>query len=216
MKIKSNSTNKVDGLTLLSTLCDESINTVFFDPQYRGVLDKLNYGNEGSRQTERSQLAQMDNGTINKFIKSIDRVLVPSGHLFLWLDKYHLCQGVSSWIDGTSLNVVDMLVWDKQRIGMGYRTRRKCEYLLILQKSPVRAKGIWTVHNIPDVWSEKVARTHPHSKPVLLQQALIEATTPENGWVCDPAAGGYSVLAACQSSNRNFIGGDIAYGDDVE
>lgn len=35
--------NKADGLSLMATLQDKSIKTAFFDPQYRGVLDKLSY-----------------------------------------------------------------------------------------------------------------------------------------------------------------------------
>lgn len=35
--------NKADGLTLLASLPEQSIKTAFFDPQYRGVLDKLSY-----------------------------------------------------------------------------------------------------------------------------------------------------------------------------
>jgi len=45
-----NSKLRMDGLNLLKSLEDNSINTVFFDPQYRGVLDKMNYGNKGERQ----------------------------------------------------------------------------------------------------------------------------------------------------------------------
>lgn len=55
----------------------------FFDPQYRGVLDKLKYGNEGqARGKARCELTQMDEDTIVNFIKEIDRVLKDSGHLF--------------------------------------------------------------------------------------------------------------------------------------
>lgn len=129
---------------------------VFFDPQYRGVLDKLKYGNEGKgRGKARCELEQMDEETIINFIEEIDRVLKNSGHLFLWVDKFHLCQGVLSWFVNTNLNLVDMIVWDKGKIGMGYRTRRKSEYLIVLQKSPVKAKGYWNDHAIPDVWEEK-------------------------------------------------------------
>lgn len=64
---------------------DNSIATAFFDPQYRGVLDKLKYGNEGKgRGKARSELKQMDEETIINFIEEIDRVLKDSGHLFLW------------------------------------------------------------------------------------------------------------------------------------
>ena len=45
--IKENFENIIDGLSLLSQIKDDSISCCFFDPQYRGVLDKLHYGNEG-------------------------------------------------------------------------------------------------------------------------------------------------------------------------
>ena len=44
---KANYKNKTDGLKLLATIPDKTVKTAFFDPQYRGVLDKLSYGNEG-------------------------------------------------------------------------------------------------------------------------------------------------------------------------
>lgn len=213
-KYKLNQRNIADGLDLMSAINNQTIKTAFFDPQYRGVLDKLKYGNEGkSRGKARCDLPQMDEAVIISFIKEIDRVLVESGHLFLWVDKFHLCQGVLSWITNTNLNLVDMIVWDKGKIGMGYRTRRKSEYLIVLQKTPVKAKACWTDHAIPDVWEEKTAKTHPHSKPIELQKRLIEATTSAGDVILDPAAGGFSVLDACQQlDDRIFIGGDIAYG----
>lgn len=209
-----NKQNKIEGVKLLENIKDNMVRGAFFDPQYRGVLDKLKYGNEGKKRGKsRSELKQMDENTIKNFIKEIDRVLVPSGHLFLWVDKYHLCTGVLKWFDNTRLNLVDMIVWDKDRIGMGYRTRRKSEYLIVFQKEPTRAKGCWKLHDIPDVWLEKVVKNHPHSKPKELQKKLILATTNENDLICDPASGGYSVFECCKQTNRFFIGGDIAYGD---
>lgn len=201
-----------DGLDLLKDLIDGSVAVAFFDPQYRGVLDKLGYGNEGvSRGKGRSECVQMSENVIRQFIAETNRALRPSGHLFLWVDKFHLCQGIDPWLEGTDLQTVDMIVWDKGKIGMGYRTRRKSEYLLVLQKAPIRAKGCWADHSIPDVWVEKVQKTHPHSKPVDLQRRLVLATTREGDVVLDPAAGGFSVLKACENSERNFVGCDILF-----
>jgi site-specific DNA-methyltransferase (adenine-specific) len=82
-EIMLNTKLKMDGLNLLKTLENNSINAVFFDPQYRGILDKMNYGNEGERQIERSKLVQMNERKIISFVREIDRTLKPSGHLFL-------------------------------------------------------------------------------------------------------------------------------------
>lgn len=213
----ANRRNRGDGLALLSDIADDELRAVFFDPQYRGVLDKLKYGNEGKRRGRaRSSLPQMSPEVIRRFLEEISRVLTPSGYLFLWVDKFQLVDGVAPRIKGLSLVTVDMITWDKARMGMGYRTRRQAEYLVVIQKPPVAAKKTWSLHNIPDVWRENVVKRHPHSKPVGLQKQLILATTEPGDFVCDPAAGGFSVLDACALCGRNFIGCDIAYEEEGE
>ncbi len=209
--IKVNEPNIMDGLSLLKQLPDACVPLVFFDPQYRGVLDYQKFGNEGkTRGRERSSLPQMREKTIIHFVAEIGRVLIPSGHLFLWVDKFHLCSGIAPWIVGTDLFTVDMVVWDKKRLGMGYRTRRTSESLVIIQKAPKRAKGVWKLHDIPDVWPKtKENGGHTHRKPTCLQSKLIEAVTNRNDYVVDPASGSYSVLQSCQETGRNFIGCDI-------
>lgn len=202
--------NEGDGLALLRALEGSSYPLCIFDPQYRGVLDRQKYGNEGRRQQERALLPQMDEEQIIAFITAIDRALMPSGHLLLWVDKFHLCTGVQPWLASSQLAIVDLLVWDKERIGMGYRTRRRSEYCLVLQKAPVRAKGVWRSHDIPDVYPEALTdRSFTHAKPVGLQARLIEALTNAEDVVLDPAAGSYSVLKACQRTGRRFLGCDI-------
>lgn len=202
---------KMDGLKFLRKIDESVIPTVFFDPQYRGILNKLKYGNEKSGKSKRrAELEQMSEENISQFLSEIERVLIPSGHLFLWVDKFHLCDGVKPWFFETNMQVVDLLTWQKTRIGMGYRTRRRSEYCVIVQKQPIRAKGVWTVRNIPDVVHEQVSiKQHPHAKPVDIQSRLIEATTAENDIVVDPAAGSFSVLDSALSVGRRFLGCDV-------
>jgi len=210
-RLKANSRLKMDGLEFLGMLPNDSVPVAFLDPQYRGILDKLSYGNEGEdRGKARSALQQMPEETISEFVGEIDRVLIPSGHLFLWLDKFHLGVGFRQWLEGTALDIVDMVTWDKERMGMGYRTRRVAEYCFVLQKYPRRAKGVWKLHTITDVWREKItAKTHPHCKPVELQGQLIAAVSNEGDYVIDPAAGSFSVLEAAVSQRRLFLGCDL-------
>ena len=200
------------GLEFLAALPEASVACAVFDPQYRGVMDRLAYGNEGARQKGRARLAQMPEATIGAFLSAIARVVRPRGHLFLWVDKFHLVQGVRPWLAPAGLEAVDMVTWDKGRIGMGYRTRRRSEYLVVAQKPPLRAKGVWTRRDIPDVVTEKVPRAgHAHRKPVELQASLIEAVTDPGDLVIDPAAGSFSVLESCaRLGGRVFLGTDLA------
>ncbi len=213
MKRLFNQPLNICGLSLLSCLEDSSISLAFFDPQYRGVLDRMKYGNEGERQKGRSELVQMSEEVIINFISEIHRVLKSSAYLMLWIDKFHLCEGVQKWLEDTSFQSVDLITWDKGKMGMGYRTRRQSEYLLVLQKKPIKAKGTWNLHNIRDVWSEKLSKeelkAHPHSKPKGLQKALILACTQNGDIVLDPAAGSFSVFECCKELERNFLGTNL-------
>jgi site-specific DNA-methyltransferase (adenine-specific) len=207
-----NQRHKIDGIEFMKKIPDGSIPCAFFDPQYRGVLDALSYGNEGDRQKDRVMLHQMTDEIIQRFCKELNRVLVPSGHLFLWVDKFHLVEGTRQWFEGTEIEVVDLLTWNKETFGMGFRTRHVAEYLLILQKLPKRAKGIWCDHSIRDIWSEKTngeGGEHAHKKPIKLQEALIKAVTKENDVILDPAAGSFSVMISATNAKRNFLGCDI-------
>lgn len=220
-----NRRNRGDGLKLLKSLDNDSVPLVFFDPQYRGVLDKLSYGNEGARQKERAKLPQMTDFDIWSFGREIERVLKPSGHCMMWMDKYILCnydprrifgQGVRRILAEYTvygpcrMRTVDLITWDKLKFGMGYRSRRRGEYVMVLQKEPIRVKGVWRVHNIPDVYPERVDnKDHVHRKPHNLQCDLIRATTDPGDLVVDPCAGSFSVLEACRATNRNFLGCDI-------
>ena len=202
----------MDGIYFLNNIViNNSIRVCFFDPQYRGLLDKQKYGNEGKSRNKRAcSLPQMSEQTIIDFINRIDKVLLPSAYLFLWIDKYHLLSGFQNWLNNTSLHIVDMIVWEKHKIGMGYRSRRKGEYCIIIQKPPIKAKQTWFIRNIPDVWKENVStKDHPHCKPIKLQKALIEATTRDNDVVMDVAMGSGSVFKACQDLNITFLGCEL-------
>lgn len=201
----------LDGLSLLALLDDNIVSSCFFDPQYRGVLDKMGYGNEGERQKERVALKQMSEKLITSFCLEIKRVLIPSGYMFLWVDKFHLCESTYEiWLP-EELRVVDLITWNKLSFGNGYRSRRTSEYLLIVQKKPCLIKS-WSDKSIRDVWEEKIInprKSHPHKKPIGLIERLIKSVTNETNLVLDPCAGSFIVLDACLKTNRNFIGCDI-------
>lgn len=201
-----------DGLAMLRGMRGSDASACFLDPQYRGVLDHLAFGNEGARQGGRVGLPQMGEDVIADFVSAAGAALRPSGHLFLWVDKFEFARGVGRWAPPGLLEVVDWITWDKGRIGMGFRTRRRSEVLVVLQRPPRRARGAWSRRDIPDVWAERLPMPlhHPHAKPVGLQAALVEAVTRPGDLVLDPAAGGYSVLEAVRlCPGRHFLGCDL-------
>src|SRR5215472_4911413 len=207
-----NSAQPGDALVLLQSLPDCCTPLVFFDPQHRDNLDKLKYGNEGGRQHERCKLPQMSREYIEACCCEFPRVLMPSGYLMQWMNAFQLGSGAHLRLAG-ALQVVDIIAWDNLRISNGYRARRRGDYLVALQKPPIKARATWrTSPTIPDRWPEKVDRKlHPHIKPIGLISALIEAITVPGDLVVDPAAGSFVVMRAAHQLGREFIGCDIAY-----
>lgn len=212
MTFVENARQRGDGLALLRSLGDRTAAAVFLDPQYRQGLDRLNFGNEGQRQRGRAELPQMDDRAIRAFMAEAIRVVRSSGHIFLWVDKFAMWEGSwRKWLpEVCPVKLVDGLIWDKGRFGMGRRTRCQYEALAIIQKGPIRAQGIWTDHSIPDVWRESVDRNrHTHAKPYELTKRMLLTATKRGDLVVDPAAGSFVTLQACLATGRNFIGCDL-------
>lgn len=209
--MKYNIPQKMHGLDLLRLIGDGVAALVILDPQYRGVLDAMKYGNEGERHPERSALPQMSELEICRFVSQAARVLRPSGSIFFWTDKFSIGTGahLKYFQFTTNLQIVELIAWNKARIGMGRRARCTTEYLVIAQKAPIRAKDVWTDHSIPDSWTEKKPAGHPHAKPIKLMTRLIEATSSAGDLVVDPCAGGFGVLDICLAIGRQFLGCDL-------
>ena len=94
--------------------------------------------------------------------------------------------------------------------GMGYRTQRQCEHLVVLQKELRREKGVRSIRAIPDVWTEVARRDgHARAKPVELQGELISAVSNAGDIVTDPVAGSFSVMYACLPRGQSFLDCDV-------
>jgi site-specific DNA-methyltransferase (adenine-specific) len=204
-----------DALALLRSLPDRCARLGFFDPQHRETLDRLAYGNENGRQRGRALLPAMTSDYIDTCAREFTRVLMPSGYLLQWVDTFRLCEAYHLRIADV-LKCVDLIAWDNLRPGNGYRSRRRGDYLLVLQKPPIVAKSTWHDHGIPSRWPEKIDRSlHPHVKPIGLIARLIGAITKPGELVVDPAAGSFTVMRAAHELGRDFIGCDIAWGNET-
>lgn len=214
-RLRMNVRQKMNGGTLLRELPPACAAAVWFDPQYRGIMEKQQYGNEGARQKARAALPQMTDQRIAYFINEIERVLKPSGHLFFWMDKFSVGEAAGGkpppfFMYASALQTVDLFHWSTLRFGMGRRGRGSSEYLLIKQKPPVRAKGIWSDNGMRDTWAEMSDRSiHVHAKPHQLIERLVRATTKRGDLIVDPCAGGYGVLEICKLTGREFVGCDL-------
>jgi site-specific DNA-methyltransferase (adenine-specific) len=111
-----------DALELLCSFPDACTPLVFFDPQHRGVLDHLQFGNEGARQRGRASLPPMTEDYIDRVCLEIVRALKPGGYLMRWVDPFGLCEAQHLRI-ANAIKAVDEISWNNMGFGMGKRTR---------------------------------------------------------------------------------------------
>jgi site-specific DNA-methyltransferase (adenine-specific) len=214
--VKPNVAQPGDALELLKALPDACTPLVFLDPQYRGIMDKMAYGNEGARQSARAALPQMADKYIDACCREIARLLRPSGYLMLWADTFNVCEGNHLRIKDV-LPPVDLIDWINGQFGMGPRSRRCGSYLVVLQKAPIVAKATWPDRGTRDRWFEKIIKPrsgYPHRKPPGLIKHLIECLTNPGDLIVDPAAGSFVVMHAAHELGRDFVGCDLAYDPD--
>lgn len=197
-----------EGLELLTSLTENSVSLVFFDPQYEAVRRAIptNY-----------PLYSQSDYQIMLILEQIERTLKPSAFCLLWVNKTLLGNDrVPLWLLKTpSLKIVDFLVWHKKNsLGLGSWLRSNAEFCFLIQKYPTNGK-LFKNRSFGNVWEEEVLpasqRKHPHQKPRKLIKALIEATTEKGDLIIDPCAGSFVVLEVCQELGREFLGVDLTY-----
>ena len=187
---------------------------VYIDPMNKKLMfEPVN--NDGTvRSQYKSPLAE--------FVREYNRILVPSGFLFMWIDELeHLFKSVFSYTSFTQFIIRNFITWDIGEISakrdydnIKNPTSKTVTYkdmsnLVVMQKHPNRTDGHWFDRWVTDYYSTGQPVESKAKKPVDLQAKLIKASTLESDLVVDAAAGSFSVLKACKKAGRNFLGCDI-------
>jgi hypothetical protein len=108
--------NVGDALDLLRAVPTEFTKLVFWDPQFRQLLDEQRYGNEGINWGKRKQLPAMSWEFIASCDAEIGRITVPSGYCCRWVDEFQLLNGLFK-IAG--FEHVGVIPWNIGRPGNG-------------------------------------------------------------------------------------------------
>jgi len=99
------------------------------------------------------------------------------------------------------------IIWDKQKIGMGYHFRARYECVLFFEKGKRRLADL----SIPDVLSfPRVRNGYPTEKPVALAEVLVRQSSSAGEVVIDPFMGSGAFGVAAIQSNRQFAGTDVS------
>ena len=136
-------------------------------------------------------------------IKSeLERIMKPGAPLIVFCDDIYYAVLVGLFYDWKQIN---LLVWDKKRIGMGKPFRRRHELLFYANRGSQVVTG--KMSHIPTIIESPLTKKHHGAeKPVALCQMLIEELTPSDGVVLDPFMGSGTTGVTCKILGRDFIG----------
>jgi DNA modification methylase len=160
---------------------------------------------------------KIKNDKINDTIKLFDDVLklsVPllkdDAHFYLFGNINYINQ-IKPIID-KYLNIKNILIWDRQIIGMGDLKTYGNSYDIIYFGYNKKWKDLngtrdRDVLNFKRIEPNK--NIHPTEKPQDILQYLIKKSSNENDNILEPFAGGGSTLLACKNTNRFATGIEI-------
>jgi site-specific DNA-methyltransferase (adenine-specific) len=199
-----------DAVAWLQTLAAGTVDRVITDPPYESLERHRSIGT--TTRLKRSKASSNDwfkifpNARFPELFAELYRVLRKNSHLYLF------CDSETMWAAKPAAEQVGFkfwkpLIWDKQKIGMGYHYRSRYELILFFEKGKRRLSDL----SVPDVLSEpRVFGGYPAEKPVPLSEILVRQSTEPRSLVIDPFMGSASAGVAAILQGRNFLGNDIS------
>lgn len=203
-------TAQADAVTWLDGLESGSLDLVVTDPPYESLEKHRSVGTttrlKKSAGSSNPWFAIFPNARFPDFFRQIFRVLKNDRHFYLFCDAETMF-AVKPMAEAAGFRFWKPLVWDKERIGMGYHYRARCEFILFFEKGKRRLNDL----GIPDVLrAPRIHNGYPTEKPVALSEILVRQSSMPGEWVCDPFMGSASVGAAAITEGRHFAGADLS------
>lgn len=197
----------MDALQFMATLPDGAVDAVITDPPY-GTQELA--GGYGRRQL-------WDNGDGNGRVieNDIDLSLIEAAYPHFgrlvtsgWAAVFYAARKTPEFVEATSGDDwFGSVVWDKGAPGLGYHIRYSHEDIAIFRYGePERPENpLLSVIRCP-----RLAKHHPHEKPVQLMKRLVAWLTKPGDTVFDPFCGLASTGVAALQLGRRFIGCEIS------
>ncbi len=198
-----------DAVEWLSGLPSESVDLIVTDPAYESLEKHRAIGTttrlKQSKASSNAWFEIFPNARFPELFAQAYRVLRRDRHLYLFTDAETMFV-VKPMAEAAGFKFWKPLVWDKQRIGMGYHYRSRYEFILFFEKGKRKLADL----GVSDIiTAPRVHRGYPAEKPVAVSRVLVEQSTTPGELVVDPFMGSGSVGVAAVELGRRFRGTDI-------
>jgi len=203
-----------DCMRLLSSLDDDSVDTVITDPPYStGARDGTRKMRGSLIRTDTKAWFAFDKMTTRGFCHFMREVFLEAsfklkeGGCVLSFIDWRQSGNMMDVMESAGLILQNCIIWDKEHFGMGTNFRSQHEFIIMGSKGTPE----FVRHDIGNViqCKRRADTIHPTEKPVELIAKLISACVPKGGLVVDPFLGSGATLEACRICNVMGIGSEI-------
>lgn len=201
-----------DAFEWLKTVPAASVDLVIVDPPYESLEKHRAKGTttrlKKSKASSNEWFPIMPNSGFSVLFFQLFQVLKPDSHLYMFSDQETMFVA-KPLAEAAGFKFWKPLVWDKQRIGMGYHYRARYEFVLFFEKGKRRLNDL----GIPDVLAfPRVMNRYPTEKPVKLLEVFVKQSSNPGDVVLDCFCGSGSTGEAAVGNGRDFLGCDIVPG----
>lgn len=198
----------LDAVEFLRGLPDASVDLVVTDPPYESLEKHRAVGTttrlKNSKASSNQWFDIFPDGRFPELLREVHRVLRKNRHFYLFCNAETMFV-VKPLAEAAGFKFWKPLVWDKQKIGMGYHYRARYEFILFFEKGKRRLNDL----GVPDVLeAARVWQGYPTEKPADLIEVLVKQSTQEGELVIDPFMGSGSTGVAAARHARSFMGND--------
>ena len=203
---KINAIQCADCFDFLPSLPDASVDLIITDPPY-STPTATSFGRTLVKNVGDFSIQE----TYIKMLKvEFERILKPAAPVFMFCDDSYYPSIFRAFYNWHS---VQMLVWDKGKIGMGSPFRKRHELIVYANRSVLDYNRTDGITHYPTVLCYKPvgqSRIHSAQKPVELVRDLILGFSQPGDVVADFFMGSGTTAEAALLTGRNFIGSEIS------
>ena len=201
--------HRQDAVDWLRSLPDASVDLIVTDPPYESLEKHRSIGTttrlKNSKASSNVWFQIFPNDRFEELFVECYRILKNHRHFYLFCDAETMFV-VKPIAELAGFRFWKPIIWDKEKIGMGYHYRSRYEMILFFEKGKRKLNDL----SIADVIQyPRIFRGYPTEKPVPVSEILIRQSTQPGECIVDPFMGSGSVGLAALQQNRDFLGNDI-------
>jgi site-specific DNA-methyltransferase (adenine-specific) len=200
---------QLDAVAWLRTLDGESVDLVITDPPYESLEKHRAIGTttrlKHSKASSNDWFRIFPNARFEELFRELWRVLRRDTHFYLFCDP-ETAFVAKPIAERVGFKFWKPLVWDKQKIGMGYHYRSRYELVLFFEKGRRKLADLGIADVIP---CPRIIGGYPAEKPVAVSEIFVRQSSEPGMLVVDPFSGSGSVGVAAVRQLRHFAGNDV-------